>query len=161
MNKQLDKYLDARLGIPKEFLSKKITEYVLGFSFSLDERGVILILKRNPEWQAGKFNGVGGHVESGETPLEAMNREWREETYMPELPWTKFALLEGDDWLVHCYRTNTDTYYNLVSDLKQFEVSKLPTNIISNTTWLIEMAKAAHSHDWPYHIKEKYNLQNN
>ena len=38
---------------------------VVGFAFTEDRRSVILIRKNRPEWQAGRLNGVGGHIEPG------------------------------------------------------------------------------------------------
>lgn len=59
----------------------KITDYVLGFAF--DQYGAVaLINKKRPDWQAGKWNGIGGHREPGETGHEAMSREFHEETGM-------------------------------------------------------------------------------
>lgn len=56
-------------------------DYVLGFAF--DKRGAVaMILKNRPDWQAGKWNGIGGHVEKGELPVVAMEREFFEETTM-------------------------------------------------------------------------------
>lgn len=55
-------------------------EYVLGFMFNEDESKVLLIMKNRPAWQAGKLNGVGGKIEAGETPIQAMEREFAEET---------------------------------------------------------------------------------
>lgn len=56
---------------------------VVGFVFRGKE--VVLILKNRPDWQAGRLNGVGGRVEAGESPKEAMVREFKEETglYIP------------------------------------------------------------------------------
>lgn len=55
--------------------------YVLGFAF--DKRGAVaLICKARPDWQEGKWNGIGGHVEKGEIPSAAMAREFMEETTM-------------------------------------------------------------------------------
>ncbi len=36
--------------------------YVVGFMFTEDEKQVVLIEKKRPEWQAGKLNGVGGKI---------------------------------------------------------------------------------------------------
>lgn len=55
-------------------------QYVLGIMFSEDEERVLAIWKNRPDWQAGKLNGIGGKIEDGETPIEAMRREFREET---------------------------------------------------------------------------------
>lgn len=65
-------------------------DYVLGFAF--DRRGAVaLILKGRPDWQAGKWNGIGGHVEKGEIPSAAMAREFKEETTM-RIPATDWRL---------------------------------------------------------------------
>ncbi len=55
------------------------TEYVVGFAFDADLKEVALIRKKTPEWQAGLLNGLGGHVDEGETPEQAMVREFYEE----------------------------------------------------------------------------------
>lgn len=54
--------------------------YVLGFMFNEDQTQVALILKNRPEWQAGLLNGIGGKIEEGEHPWDAMVREFKEET---------------------------------------------------------------------------------
>jgi 8-oxo-dGTP diphosphatase len=65
--------------------------YVVGFLVDL-QGDVLLVRKLKPAWQAGLLNGVGGKIEPGETPLEAMAREWQEETgsTRPEA-WRQFA----------------------------------------------------------------------
>jgi len=59
--------------------------YVVGFLFSEDQSRVLLVWKNRPAWQNGKLNGVGGKIEAGETPLQAMEREFKEETYFDAL----------------------------------------------------------------------------
>ncbi len=54
--------------------------YVAGFLFEPYMERVVLIQKEKPTWQKGRLNGVGGKMELGETPLQAMQREFREET---------------------------------------------------------------------------------
>lgn len=54
--------------------------YSLGFMIDKQREEVVLILKRRPELLVGKLNGVGGTIESPETPIEGMIREFREET---------------------------------------------------------------------------------
>lgn len=51
---------------------------VAGFAFHADR--VLLVQKKNPRWQAGLWNGVGGKVDDGEKPVHAMTREFYEET---------------------------------------------------------------------------------
>jgi 8-oxo-dGTP pyrophosphatase MutT (NUDIX family) len=36
---------------------------------------VVLMMKRRPHWQGGRWNGVGGRVEPGEDIFTAMHRE--------------------------------------------------------------------------------------
>lgn len=65
----------------KEPLEPKVAvRYVLGFAFDNGQNHVLLIHKNRPAWQARKLNGIGGKVEEGETPDQAMVREFQEET---------------------------------------------------------------------------------
>ena len=57
-----------------------VKRYVVGFLLNYDRTQVVLIRKNRPAWQAGHLNGVGGKIEMGETPIEAMTREFEEET---------------------------------------------------------------------------------
>jgi 8-oxo-dGTP pyrophosphatase MutT (NUDIX family) len=64
-----------------------VTRYVAGFLFDPKGELVLLIEKKRPEWMAGKWNGVGGRIGAGETPLQAMARKGEEETGLsPETP---------------------------------------------------------------------------
>lgn len=70
------------------------TEYVVGFLYNDYE--VVLIEKNRPQWQAGKLNGVGGHIEKYDaTPYSAMLREFWEETGVAIEGWEQFLTLEG------------------------------------------------------------------
>lgn len=58
--------------------------HVLGYAFALDPLGqypatVLLIHKKRPAFLAGMWNGIGGKIEPGETGLQAMVREFKEE----------------------------------------------------------------------------------
>ncbi len=79
--------------------------YVLGFAYDRREEAVLLMVKARPEWQRGRMNGVGGEIKSGETPRQAMVREFREETSVEtdEDKWTYFACIEANDHTVHCF----------------------------------------------------------
>lgn len=59
-------------------------DYVLGFAFTNTSDPassfVLVRLKARPEWQKGWFNGIGGRIEEDERPVQAMVREFREET---------------------------------------------------------------------------------
>ena len=83
-----------------------MTTYVVGFMFTEELRRVLLIRKKRPTWMAGKLNGVGGHIEPGETPEHAMVREFREETGSPTLEqdWTKVLNVVGNGYWLHIFR---------------------------------------------------------
>jgi 8-oxo-dGTP diphosphatase len=70
-----------------------VIRYVLGFRFDGDR--VLLLQKARPAWMAGMLNGVGGKIEPGETPLDAMRREFFEETGLVAHDWQPVAVLEG------------------------------------------------------------------
>jgi len=70
-------------------------EYVVGFAFDDDADFVCLIKKAKPAWQAGLMNGVGGKIEPGESPREAMIREFREETGLRCDNWNLFMELQA------------------------------------------------------------------
>jgi len=74
--------------------------YTLGFVKRGDE---ILLLNRNKKPWKGAWNGIGGKIQPGETPLEGMIREMIEETGIAEaairicdkgiLTWSNFDAL--------------------------------------------------------------------
>lgn len=74
------------------------TKYVIGFMYVRDTRQVVMIRKNRPEWQAGRLNGVGGHIEPGESARAAMVREFQEETGMVTTTddWTLFLRIESN-----------------------------------------------------------------
>lgn len=125
-------------------------EYVAGFLFDEDRRHVLLILKNRPDWQKGRWNGIGGRIEDGETPLGAMRREFTEETGLIVNDWNKFAVLTdargwaisffwaiGDVWAAQQVTDEVPRAFDLCSDdLRGINL----INIIPNLRWLIPMA---------------------
>lgn len=59
---------------------------------SFEELRVLGILKNRPEWQAGRWNGIGGKIEPGEWPIDAMCRETKQETGL-DIPASAFSLI--------------------------------------------------------------------
>jgi 8-oxo-dGTP diphosphatase len=55
-------------------------DYVVGFMICPQTNEVLFIEKQRPAFQKGKWNGVGGKIEPNEKPIDAMVREFREET---------------------------------------------------------------------------------
>lgn len=89
--------------------------YCLGFAFNAAGDRVLLIRKNRPAWQAGRLNGIGGKLEPGESALQAMVRECREETGLVIDHWTPFARMSGPDFEVVCFRAITDAIAEALS----------------------------------------------
>jgi 8-oxo-dGTP diphosphatase len=129
--------------------TKGPVHYVVGFAFTENEDGprVVLIKKNKPNWQSGKWNGVGGKVEFGETSLRAMIREFKEETTVETSPadWRQYATMGSKDWQVDVFcafgnkfldaRTNTPEQV-VIADWNHINTAPL----IPNLYWLIPMA---------------------
>lgn len=120
-------------------------EYVLGFLYSENKQKVVLILKTKPTWQAGLFNGVGGKIEAGEEPEDAMVREFEEETgmHVPKEYWQKciyhYNFLENP-LRMHVFRAFGDvTQVKTVEEeeVHIVDVNSLPKNKIPNLEWII------------------------
>ena len=80
-----------------------MTEYVAGFFTSPYGDQVALVRKEKPAWQKGRLNAIGGKIESGETPADAMRREFLEEAGLDVSDWKHFVTLTGirGDWRVY------------------------------------------------------------
>ena len=68
--------------------------YSIGFAVSHDGQHVLLLQKGRPDYLAGRWSGVGGHVEPGETACEAMSREAQEEADLDGLDWRHIGVVE-------------------------------------------------------------------
>lgn len=86
--------------------------YCLGFLFNNDLSWVVLLQKKKPSWQAGHWNGVGGSIEHGETAMQAMAREFKEEAGVDGIEWQCFAVLKepGVFEIDVFYARNTDAF---------------------------------------------------
>jgi 8-oxo-dGTP diphosphatase len=121
--------------------------YVVGFLFDPELYWVVLIKKNRPGWQAGKLNGVGGHVEEGEDPLTAMQREFREETGVDIPDWRRFCRLDFVNGVLDCYFSVSEKYKNVTTctdeEVTWYEISGLMENggyCVPNVKWLTQMA---------------------
>ena len=123
--------------------------YTVGFMF--DKAGCVLLLrKKKPAWQAGRLNGVGGKIENGETPLECMRREFREEANLDVADWEEVCAMEGKDgpdahWRVHIFKTFVDTFSEDLAypqdgePLETYHVNDLPEEVLPNLKWIIPL----------------------
>lgn len=134
---------------PSKLGGRNLKRYVAGFLF--DDRGyVALINKRRPEWQRGKLNGIGGHIEKDESSENAMVREFKEETGLAVFHWKHFATVGGSSYSVEWFMTRLSWQTELgyrrdiasITDeaVGWYLVDKLPSNIIPNLKWLIPLA---------------------
>ncbi len=83
-----------------------MTEYSVGFMFDDRMERVLLIQKQSgPACVLNKWNGLGGHIEDGESPKDCMVREFHEECGVMTDPgeWLKFTELRVSDAVVHCF----------------------------------------------------------
>jgi 8-oxo-dGTP diphosphatase len=124
---------------------------VVGFVFSPAGKGVLLMRKSHPDWQQGRYNGIGGHVEDEESYLAAMLREAEEETGLCGGSWEVFALLTEvhTQWEVAFLRSfaTPQALYEAVEfasrqeeQVAVFEVDRLPNKCVTNLHWLIPLA---------------------
>ena len=123
----------------------QLPQYVLGFMFSQCLSEVLLIHKKRPAWQAGRLNGVGGHIEKGESPLEAMRRECKEETGIDYNDWKMTTILNDKrGYPVYVFSGVTDlTKARSITDehVVPTYVRTLPNvHCIPNLRWLVPMA---------------------
>jgi len=91
-------------------------EYAVGFIHN--DNDVALIRKDRPQWQAGFLNGIGGKLEPGESPHDAMIRECHEEAGRFIGPWEHFLTLEGTTARVFCFAVY-DEYDEHIYKLEQ------------------------------------------
>ena len=98
--------------------SQKIIPAVLLYAFHQDR---VLMLHRNlksNDHHEGKWNGLGGKVESGENFLAAAVREFEEESgvrtlpqqwnWMGQLHFPNFKAHKNEDWWVNVYAINLE-----------------------------------------------------
>jgi 8-oxo-dGTP diphosphatase len=130
-------------------------QYVLGFAFDKYGSRVVLIKKKRPEWQAGRWNGICGHVEKDESPSIAMSREFEEETgvVLPFYEWKlRGIMFAHNEWLCSVFtyvekidsnilemcRTTTDEEVRFIS----IDIIRLARHrFIENISALIELCK--------------------
>jgi 8-oxo-dGTP diphosphatase len=131
-----------------------VITYVLGFLFDPSLHNVSLIEKQKPEWQKGRYNGIGGKAEEGETLEVAMAREFHEETgvFLRPQEWTQYASLVGAngrhfavhvfyavDAALHEVRT-VEAERVIFTSVKAVVQGEFKT--IGNVPWLVAMALA-------------------
>jgi 8-oxo-dGTP diphosphatase len=139
------------------FLGREVRmKYVVGFMFNEKLTRVALIKKLKPAWQKGKLNGIGGKLNGSESPLDAMVREFKEETGMDTFiwQWRRFLDLSGvtmdsGPFHVACYASHCENF-DFIRSVTKEEIVKVYTNridvagrnyvMIDNLPWIIGLA---------------------
>lgn len=130
-----------------------MNNYVIGFCFNTSLSQIVLIKKTKPDWQKDRFNGVGGKIEEGEEPINAMIREFREETGAEIKDWIHFAelaiippelehgALPGS--FIDCFVSISDVEIKTITEeiVNRYNID-VASNLLTvpNTKWLIPMA---------------------
>jgi 8-oxo-dGTP diphosphatase len=138
-----------------------VTEYVAGFLIAVDTQQVVLVRKDRPAWQAGRLNGVGGHIEPGETPEEAMRREFCEEAGLDLDGWEHFATVEGDWGSVRFFRLFSSASVVWSAETQESEpierhpVDRFDPDMLPNLSWLLPLATYRHDGYAPVVARER------
>src|SRR5690606_24709422 len=113
-------------------------QYVVGFLFDKELSRVAMVYKHKPEWQRGKFNGVGGKIEPGETPMAAMVREFHEEAGV-YVTWKPATVLAGPYFRLHVFVAKGNEIHEAHTIEKEeivtLDANNLPGNVIPNLKW--------------------------
>lgn len=125
--------------------------FVIGFAFTPDPlpyTRVLMIRKIKPAWQAGKLNGIGGKIDQYvecpgpvgrngsrlETPIEAMVREFHEETGVLSLPddWQLYAIMHNgaNEHQVFCYESREARLFYDAKTMEAEEIVPVPVSSI-------------------------------
>lgn len=130
-------------------------KYSAGFLFRGDH--VLLVQKKNPAWQNGLYNAIGGKVEGDENYHDCQRREFREEAGLDVLDWKMFAIEEGNGYKVAFYTAHTTNISWTPPDtndagekLRWFmidDVNRRPATVVGNLRWLVPLALDWRDHD--------------
>lgn len=129
-----------------------MNRYVVGFLFDDNMTQVCMIKKSRPVWQNGLLNGIGGKIDERETPLEAMIREFREETGVDTTArtWSHVCTLRFPYAEIEVYAGKNSEYFEVADTNTDEEIVKqsmsevlfwrrAPT--VENVSMLIELSR--------------------
>lgn len=130
--------------------------YVVGFLFSKGANSVALVNKLKPIYMKGMLNGIGGKINPWESKLNAMKREFKEETGVTTIDtdWTQFCQYsirraDGSEYQLAFFYCYNDEHLHNVKTMEEekigvYEVEDVLTgnagNFYHNLAWLIPMA---------------------
>ena len=137
--------------------------YVVCLPFNEERTHLVLVEKTHPKWQAGKWNGPGGHIEQGEAVTAAARRECKEETdlLIHWSNWEHFLTLFNivNDWEVHFLRSFTDIINAKTKTDERVIVTPVRSlwldPIIPNLRWIIPLALDETGLAFPLQIEDR------
>lgn len=116
---------------PPEWSQSKSNKQIYTLSTVFTIREVLMVRRSKPDWQAGKLNLPGGHVEDDENPIDAADRELREEIGLKSKSIELCGKIIGDSFEVHVfnheakgmgeYNSHTDTG-DVVEEIDVFDL---------------------------------------
>lgn len=122
-------------------------KYVAGFLFSPDFKNVVLIEKNKPNWQKGKYNGIGGKIEDGENSLECMRREFEEEAGLDIERWISYCKIGNHEYSVEFFWATSEKWEETLSltnepvfNIPVYHMFTVDHFLIPNLWWLIHLA---------------------
>ena len=115
-------------------MEKTIDETVLCYIEKDQDYLMIYRNKKENDMSEGKWMGVGGHIEKGETPDEALIREVKEETNLTLLSYEMRGIIyfQNDDYEEVMYLYTSDKYEGTLSDCNEGDLYFIPKNQISS-----------------------------
>lgn len=105
----------------------------------------MLIRRTKQDWQYGLHNGIGGRIEPGELPSNAMCREFVEETGIDtsSYQWHFVVRLYGRDWEVYVFRCfGSIPDHQMESEEGQifsYDPRDLPRSLANAVEWLVPL----------------------
>lgn len=128
------------------------TNYSMGFAFSPAMYEVALVQKLRPAELRGRWTGIGGHIENGESAVQCMVREFEEEAGLVsvENQWlyygqanigshSRIYLFYSTTLPIHKCNTTTD---EMVEVYRTSDVEMMDMALVDHTKWFIRLALA-------------------
>ena len=125
--------------------SKTIVKATLAFVFNTSLNKVLLMRKQKPTFHTGLLNGLGGKLEKGESHLDCVVREIKEEAgiLIPKEQWLHVGNLKWDIWEVSIWTTQLHTKSPTIfpeEHIDWYSCQPVPKDIVSNLSWLIPLS---------------------
>lgn len=117
-------------------------KYVLVDAIHLGKpRRVVLVLKKRPNWQAGHWNLPGGHIEDGESPWLAAQRELREETGIETCDLQSIGTINNTVEVFRALYSDQELQNPTDELAKVFSVTDLPDTILPSTLTAVGLSR--------------------